>query len=61
MHDMWRLYILVDSGSTHNFLSEQTAHKLGYPIQKAKGVHATVANGQELHCKGWCKELKFRV
>lgn len=34
MHGKWLLYILIDSGSTHNFVNEQLAHKIGYLLRK---------------------------
>lgn len=40
LHDMngkQRLYILMDLKSIHNFLSKQTAKKLGYHLQELMG------------------------
>lgn len=45
MHGRKRLYILVDFNSTHNFLSENTVHRLGYAIKEVLGVNVTVTNG----------------
>lgn len=55
MYNNRRLYVLIDSGSTHNFLSEQTAHKLGCSLRAVSEVQVIVANGQELQCKGFCE------
>lgn len=51
----------MDSGSTHNFLSEYTTQMLGCPIKKVERVQVTVANGQDLQCKGWWEGLDIRV
>lgn len=45
MHGRKMLYILVDSQSMHNFLSDQTVMRLGKPIKEVVRVHITVANG----------------
>lgn len=38
MHGRRQLYILIDSGSTYNFLSMQTTHKLGCSVWQVDGV-----------------------
>lgn len=45
-----RLFILIDSGSTRNFLSENTTQRLRCKLQLVEGVSVTVANGQNLQC-----------
>lgn len=45
MHRRKRLYILIDSQNTHNFLNEQASHKLGWPLKEVISVHVTIANG----------------
>lgn len=42
------LHVLVDTGSTHNFLSTKMASKLKCELQKAAGISVEVANGQQL-------------
>ena len=38
------LFILIDSGSTHNFLSEDTTRRMTCKLQPIEGVTVTVAN-----------------
>jgi hypothetical protein len=47
-----RLIALLDSGSTHNFLSVATMHRLGLQLSGAEQLSVTVANGDHLACQG---------
>lgn len=47
-HGKRQLFILVNLGSTHNFLSEYIVHKLKCQVRKVQGVQVTIANDQEL-------------
>lgn len=64
MHRKRRLYVLVDSASTHNLSSEKSAHKLGCPFKLVKGVQVTIANGQDLQTsttgKLWSARTNFQ-
>ncbi|GKB97942.1 putative mitochondrial protein [Tanacetum coccineum] len=44
------LHILIDSGSTHNFLDLSTAKKLGCKTSKMCPLQVSVANGQQPWC-----------
>ena len=55
------LLVLIDSGSTHNFLSTNLAKKLNCPLQAVKSVKVTVANGADLHCTAWCPEFTWKM
>lgn len=52
-----RMHILVDTGSTHNFIHEYLVHKLKLPVQEVSGIWVEVANGQELKCDSVCKNF----
>lgn len=56
-----RLYILIDLGNTHNFLSEQIAYSYRWSIREVTCVHVTIANGYELQCKGMYAGLEVKV
>ena len=43
---------LLDSGSTHNFISESAAQRTGLPLQRRPRLTATVANGERVSCVG---------
>ncbi|OMO94833.1 Retrotransposon gag protein [Corchorus olitorius] len=53
--------ILMDTGSTHNFLDISMAKRLGCIFQPIKNVELTVANGEGLTCIDICKALKLEV
>lgn len=56
-----RMHILIDKGSTHNFISESTVRRLKCPLQKVQAVPVKVANGHELRCKGMIEEFKWQM
>ncbi|GKA85512.1 zinc finger, CCHC-type containing protein, partial [Tanacetum coccineum] len=51
------VHVLVDSGSTHNFLDLQIAKKLGCRLRKICPMDVSVANGNVMsslyECKGF--------
>ncbi|KAF2314301.1 hypothetical protein GH714_025183 [Hevea brasiliensis] len=53
------LQVLIDTGSTHNFLDSHIARKVGCELVKVTGVVVEVANGQELQCEHFCKEFTW--
>lgn len=42
--------VLIDSGSTHNFISEQLANGLWLPMVSTKAFTMRIANGEKLKC-----------
>ncbi|XP_068636086.1 uncharacterized protein [Aristolochia californica] len=57
----FRLLALVDSGSTHNFLSQTAATHLGLAIQKNSGLSVSVANGEKLTSIGLYSAVQFVI
>ena len=55
------LLVLIDSGSTHNFLSTNLAKKLNCPLQAVMSVKVTVANGADLHCTACCPGFTWKM
>ena len=55
------LHILIDSGSTHNFLDTNMAKKLGCKIEDIGPMRVDVANGSSLACVSACKELSWSL
>ena len=53
--------ILVDSGSTHNFISEKLATKVNLKPTNAKKISVTVASGDKLVSKGKCVGVRLRL
>jgi hypothetical protein len=46
------LVAMLDSGSTHNFISEAAAARTGLPLQNRPRLTAMVANGERVACVG---------
>lgn len=53
------LQILVDSGSTHNFVSIALAKKMRCPIKTVDELDVTVADGNKLGCSQLCKDFQW--
>ena len=55
------LVALLDSGSTHNFISAAAAHQSGIPIQRRPRLTAMVANGERITCAGVLRNAPLHV
>jgi hypothetical protein len=51
------LTVLVDSGSTHNFIQDRVAKQLGLPLHPAQTFQFLVGNGAELQCTSMCRQV----
>ncbi|GJR56618.1 putative mitochondrial protein [Tanacetum coccineum] len=55
------VHILIDCGSTHNFLDIHTAKKLGCKLAKTTPMQVSVANGQRMMSTSVCHDLKWSL
>jgi hypothetical protein len=55
------LLALLDSGSTHNFISEEAALRAALPLTPGGTVRVTVANGDHVPCPGVYRSTKFSI
>jgi hypothetical protein len=55
------LLALLDSGSTHDFISESTARRTGLPLQSRSRLTATMANGERVTCVGVLRQVAFTI
>ncbi|XP_034707028.1 uncharacterized protein LOC117930485 [Vitis riparia] len=53
--------VLIDSGSTHNFISECMANLLRLPVVLTKSFKVRVANGENLRCQGRFEEVQINL
>uniref|UniRef100_A0A2N9G2Y4 Ty3 transposon capsid-like protein domain-containing protein n=1 Tax=Fagus sylvatica TaxID=28930 RepID=A0A2N9G2Y4_FAGSY len=53
--------VLLDTGSTHNFMDETLAKTLKLPIDGESNFGVRVTNGQVIRTLGECKEVKFKM
>ena len=52
---------LIDSGSTHNFISDRVAETLRLPVKPTTPFTVRVANGERLSCKGKYEKLMVNL
>ena len=55
------LHILVDSGSTHNFLNSFVALKLQSELTTITPITVQAANGGKMSCESVCRGLKWKI
>jgi len=53
------IHILIDSGSTHNFLDVNSAKKLGCKLEPLAEQPVTIAGGNKLPCHYVCKGFRW--
>jgi len=51
------ILVLIDDGSTHNFIQQALADQLGLPRQTTSALRVMVGNGQHLDCTSFCKAV----
>ena len=53
--------VLLDGGSTHNFIDQAIVSKLGLPIIQDKKFQVMVANREKIECVGQCQALTLTI
>jgi hypothetical protein len=53
--------VLIDTGSTHNFLDYELAKSLRFSIDTSSCFGVKVANGEVIRTKEECKDIQFKV
>ncbi|KAJ7954398.1 Ty3/gypsy retrotransposon protein [Quillaja saponaria] len=56
-----KVNILIDSGSTHNFIDTQLAKRLGLRVQQISEKEVMVANGSNLMISTLCRQLPWSL
>ncbi|KAJ0628009.1 putative nucleotidyltransferase, Ribonuclease H [Helianthus annuus] len=56
-----QLHILIDSGSTHNFIDTRVAKKLQCEVRDIPPIQVGVADGKKLECKQFCPEFQWAM
>lgn len=52
---------LLDSGSTHNFVSAEAARCIGLQFHNSNGASVVVANGDRVACRGLAHDVALRI
>lgn len=55
------LTILVDGGSTHNFIQDRLVKYLGLQATQSKQFNILVGNGDSIKCNGVCTNVLVTV
>ena len=55
------VWVLIDSGSTHNFIRSGMIPRLGISVQERPGLRVAVANGEKVSSGGICRGVAFQV
>ena len=55
------LLALLDSGSTHNFVSEEAAARTSLKLRPRGNMKVTVANGERVSCPGVYRAVSFSI
>jgi hypothetical protein len=55
------LTALLDTGSTHNFIAEEAAHRTGLQAHSSPRMTATVANGKQVTCAGVFRQVAIDI
>jgi hypothetical protein len=55
------LRALVDSGSTHTFIHDVVAHRLGLQVKLQSGLSVKVVNGERLQSYGACRVTTLTI
>ncbi|XP_038715137.1 uncharacterized protein LOC120008853 [Tripterygium wilfordii] len=53
--------ILIDNGSSHNFINSKVAEKMGLTINTIPPFEVCVANGERLTCNEVCRDVSFKI
>jgi len=60
-YERFSLHILIDSGSTHNFLDIAMAKKIGCKIESIQSQTIAVADGNQLQCQYVSKGFEWKL
>jgi hypothetical protein len=56
-----KVKVLIDSGSTHNFINKKLATRLNCFIYPAPGFQVLIADGGTISCSGKCHSIKISM
>ncbi|XP_052114450.1 uncharacterized protein LOC127745594 [Arachis duranensis] len=60
-HANKQLLILIDGGSTHNFIKGSVAKKLNLSLTPTPALKVMVGNGESINCAAKCRDLSLLV
>jgi hypothetical protein len=57
----WKVIILVDSGSTHNFIQCHISQETHCYIHAVNNFQIMIANGGSMKCGGHCENVRLQI
>ena len=57
----YKILVLIDSGSTHDFINTRLANMLQLPIQPTAAFSVKVANGEKFTCQGKHEKVQILI
>ena len=56
-----RIIVLIDSGSTHNFINYKLAKLLNWFVYAAREFQVVITNGGTINCLGKCNKINLNM
>ncbi|MCI07756.1 RNA-directed DNA polymerase (Reverse transcriptase), partial [Trifolium medium] len=53
--------ILVDSGATHNFISQKLVHHMDWPVETTAQMNVKLGNGLQVATQGVCRKVEMCI
>ncbi|MCH81106.1 RNA-directed DNA polymerase (Reverse transcriptase), partial [Trifolium medium] len=53
--------ILIDSGATHNFISQRLVHHMDWSVENTPQMQVKLGNGVQIAAQGRCKKLEMYI
>jgi hypothetical protein len=53
--------IIVDSGATHNFVSQTLVHKMGWEVEETPDMKIKLGDGFQTKTKGVCRQFEMCI
>jgi predicted aspartyl protease len=53
--------VLIDGGSTYNFIDQAVVSKFGLPVNHSKQFELMMANREKITCNGQCQGLTLNI
>lgn len=55
------ILILVDSGTTHNFISKKLVAAMGWKVEETKDLRVKLGDGDRAIARGTCKGVEIEL
>ncbi|CAA0808710.1 Unknown protein [Striga hermonthica] len=56
-----QVHVLIDSGSTHNFMHPDVAERLQLPLELVTPFRVYIGNGDSMSCRSFCPPVKLEL